>query len=59
MKKQNYHSAEQIIRLVPDELLDRLSATSNVDHFVKKLQGKTVFKLFLYGILWIIRNTWY
>ena len=51
MKKQNYHSAEQIIRLVPDELLDRLSATSNVDHFVKKLQGKTVFKLFLYGIL--------
>lgn len=42
---------EDIIGLVPDTLLDRLSFTNKVDYSVKKLQGKILFKLFLYALL--------
>jgi len=48
MKKLN---AEQVIGLVPDELLDNLSSETGVDYCVKKLKGKIIFKLFLYAIL--------
>lgn len=44
-------SAEQIIGLVPDSLLDDLSSEVGVDYSVKKLKGKIIFKLFLYSIL--------
>ncbi len=43
-------SAEQIIGLVPDSLLDDLSSEIGVDYSVKKLKGKIIFKLFLYSI---------
>lgn len=43
--------AEEVIGLLPDEVLDSLSLETGVDCFVKKLSGKIVFKLFLYGIL--------
>lgn len=43
--------AEEVIGLIPDEVLDSLSLETGVDCFVKKLSGKIVFKLFLYGIL--------
>ncbi len=43
-------SAEQVIGLVPDTLLDSLSSETGVDYSVKKLKGKIIFKLFLYAI---------
>lgn len=43
--------AEDVISLVPDTLLDQLSTETKVDYSVKKLHGKVIFKLFLYGIL--------
>ena len=42
---------EDIIGLLPDDLLDHLSFTHRVDYSVKKLKGKIVFKLFLYAFL--------
>jgi len=43
--------AEEVIGIIPDEILDKLSVETGVDCFVKKLSGKIIFKLFLYGIL--------
>ena len=43
--------AEEVIGLIPDSMLDSLSLKTGVDCFVKKLSGKIVFKLFLYGVL--------
>jgi len=43
--------AEEVIGLIPDKVLDSLSVETGVDCFVKKLSGKIIFKLFLYGIL--------
>lgn len=42
---------EDIIGLVPDDLLDRLSSIHKVDYSVKKLHGKIIFKLLLYTFL--------
>lgn len=42
---------EDIIGLVPDTLLDRLSSIHKVDYSVKKLHGKIIFKLLLYAFL--------
>jgi len=42
---------EDIIGLVPDDLLDRLSSIHKVDYSVKKLHGKIIFKLLLYAFL--------
>jgi hypothetical protein len=36
---------------LPDSLIDRLSIEQSVDKQVKKLEGKIVFKLLLYGVL--------
>jgi len=44
-------NAEEVIGIIPDEILDKLSVETGVDCFVKKLSGKIIFKLFLYGIL--------
>ena len=44
-------NAQEVIRIIPDELLDQLSVKHKVDYSVKKLQGKTVFQLFLYGVI--------
>ena len=43
--------AEEVIGLIPDKVLDNLSLETNADYFVKKLSGKIIFKLFLYGVL--------
>jgi hypothetical protein len=43
--------AEDIIGLVPNELLDSLTSETGVDYSVKKLQGKNIFKLFLFAAL--------
>jgi len=49
--KNIYINAEEIINLIPDELLDKLTTETRVDYSVKKLQGKVIFKLFLYALL--------
>ena len=51
MLKQKIWSAADIIGLAPDELLDDLSSETGVDYSVKKLQGKHIFKLFLFALL--------
>ena len=51
MPKTKSIKAEEIIGLVPDELLDRLTIETKVDYSVQKLHGKTIFKLFLYAFL--------
>src|SRR3989339_360566 len=51
MQKQKIWTAEDIIGLVPDELLDNLAAETGVDYSVKKLHGKSIFKLFLFAFL--------
>ena len=44
-------SVEELLELIPDELLDKISETSSVDYQVKKLFGKNMFYLLLYGYL--------
>jgi len=47
----NKISVQELLRFIPDELLDKLSIATNVDHQVKKLYGKNIFYLLLYGYL--------
>lgn len=51
MKNQNNISVGEIIGIIPDSLLDKLSVAGEVNYSVKKLQGKIVFKLILYAML--------
>lgn len=51
MVKQKSWKAEEVIGLVPDELLDNLALETGVDYSVQKLHGKAVFKLFLFAFL--------
>lgn len=51
MKQLTNISVEQIISIIPDELLDQLSLQGKVDYSVKKLTGKIIFKLLLYSLL--------
>lgn len=44
-------NAREIMGIIPDELLDRLAIENKVDYSVKKLKGRTIFQLFVYGIL--------
>jgi len=44
-------NAKEIMGIIPDELLDRLAIENKVDYSVKKLKGRTIFQLFVYGIL--------
>jgi hypothetical protein len=40
-----------LLKLIPDDLLLDLSADTNVDYQVKKLYGRNVFNLLLFGLL--------
>jgi len=40
-------NAEQIIKIIPDHILDQIVLENGADNFVKKLKGKIVFKLFI------------
>ncbi len=44
-------TVQGLLELFPSELLDKLSDATNVDHQVKKLFGKNIFYLLLYGFL--------
>lgn len=43
--------AQEVIDLIPDSYLDFLSASTQVDYKVQKLNGKTIFKLLVYSML--------
>lgn len=43
--------AEDVIEIIPNELLDKFALEHKVDCSVKKLKGKVIFELFLYGII--------
>lgn len=47
MKK--HVGVREILTLIPDELLSDLAAQTGVDKYVKKLDGRSVFQLFLYS----------
>ena len=40
----------ELLNMIPDEFLDKIGEEIRVDHQVKKLTGKVIFKLFLYGL---------
>ncbi len=42
---------KEILSLLPDEYIEELASTTNVDHYAKKLKGKIVFKLLLLSVL--------
>lgn len=44
-------NVDALIRLIPLESLERLSVSTNVDHYSKKLQGVVILKLLLYCLL--------
>ena len=44
-------TVEQLLKLIPEEKFEFLSAETKVDHQVKKLYGATVFKLILFSML--------
>lgn len=46
-KSINY---QELISLVPEQLLDQLAQETEVDHSVSKLTGKNMFSLLLYGL---------
>ncbi len=49
MEKKKVALAD-LLNMIPDEFLEKLGEQTRVDHQVKKLTGKTIFKLFLYGL---------
>ena len=44
-------STSKLLSFVPDDLLERLAISTNVNKFSKKLQGELMFKLLLYSII--------
>jgi len=44
-------SVSDLLRLIPEDLLAGLSAQTKVDHQVKKLYGRNVFTLLLFGLI--------
>ncbi|NOR26914.1 MAG: IS4 family transposase [Lutibacter sp.] len=44
-------SVNQLLRVIPEALLSKLSITTKVDYYAKVLHGKKMFYLLLYGIL--------
>jgi transposase len=49
--KDHKIGVNDLLTVVPDEILANLSQTTKVDHYAKVLQGKKMFYLLLYGIL--------
>lgn len=44
-------SAKELLSFIPNEELERIGEENKVDYQVKRLYGKTVFQLLLYGLL--------
>lgn len=50
MRPKKSISYQELINLVPEQLLDDLAIKTNVDYSVSKLTGKNMFSLLLYGL---------
>ena len=51
VKKPKQVTVQQLLELIPTELLDELSESLLVDKWVKKLKASALFKLILFSIL--------
>jgi transposase len=49
--KEDGIGVSELLELIPDDLLDHLAEETNVDYQAKKLFGRNVFNLLLYGLL--------
>ena len=49
--KEDSIGVRELLKLIPEDLLDHLAEETNVDHQAKKLYGRNVFNLLLYGLL--------
>lgn len=49
--KEHKTNIQQILRLIPDNLLSKLAINSKVDYCAKVLQGERIFYLLLYSLL--------
>lgn len=49
--KEDGISVSELLELIPEDLLDHLAEETNVDHQTKKLYGRNVFNLLLYGLI--------
>lgn len=49
--KEDGIGVSELLELIPEDLLDHLAEETNVDHQAKKLYGRNVFYLLLYGLL--------
>lgn len=49
--KEDGISVIELLELIPEDLLDHLAEETNVDHQTKKLYGRNVFNLLLYGLI--------
>lgn len=49
--KEDGIGVKDLLKLIPEDLLDHLAEDTKVDHQAKKLYGRNVFNLLLYGLL--------
>ncbi|SEB35513.1 Transposase DDE domain-containing protein [Tenacibaculum sp. MAR_2009_124] len=49
--KDHKISVKELLGIIPEALLSKLSSTTNVDYYTKVLHGKKMFYLLLYGIV--------
>lgn len=49
--KDHKISVKELLGVIPEALLSKLSSTTNVDYYTKVLHGKKMFYLLLYGII--------
>ena len=49
--KDHKISVNQLLGVIPEALLSKLSLTTKIDYYAKVLHGKKMFYLLLYGIL--------
>jgi hypothetical protein len=52
--KDHKVSVNQLLGVIPEALLSKLSLTTKVDYYTKVLHGKKMFYLLLYGIFGVI-----
>ncbi len=49
--KEHKIGVQDLLSLIPDNLIDKLAKDTNVDYYTKVLNGKSMFYLLLYGII--------
>ena len=50
LNELKYHAAD-LVRMLPEQTLARMAATTKVDCYVKVLQGVRLFNLLLYALV--------